>query len=150
MMQSCASRRSSGAAGPFFRTAWKTMGVRRGTATSDRHRQSLAQGCQMVVLLSVSFRAVAHDAGRRTTSRGISSVVTRCQRATSTLRASATIIVLRVLPRPSAVRAEPLGQGAVLLETPSQLEGPGRHYPPRSRAKGVEPPVRPRSQVPSV
>jgi hypothetical protein len=66
MMQSCASRRSSGAAGPFFRTAWKTMGVRRGTATSDRHRQSLAQGCQMVVLLSVSFRAVAHDSGRQT------------------------------------------------------------------------------------
>ena len=43
----------------------------------------------------------------------------------SSLRASATIIVLRVLARRSAVRCEPLGQGAVLLKpdkTPSQLD----------------------------
>ena len=55
--------------------------------------------------LSLSFCAVAHDAGRRTMPRGVSPVVTSCQRAMSSLRATATIIVLRVLPRPSAVRA---------------------------------------------
>jgi hypothetical protein len=105
MMQSCASRRSSGAAGPFFRTVWEPWVYGRVTATSDRHRQSLAQGCQSgcpVVLLIACF---AHDAGRKTTPRGSSPVVTRCQRAMSSLRASATIMVLRVLPRPSAVRS---------------------------------------------
>ena len=60
---------------------------------------------KMVVLLSLCFRAVAHDAGRKTTPCGTSPVVTRRHRAMSSLRASATIIVLRVLLRPSAVRA---------------------------------------------
>jgi hypothetical protein len=60
------------------------------------------QGGCSVVLSSVLF---AHDTGRKTTPCGISPVVTRRQSAMSSLRASATIIVLRVLPRPSAVRA---------------------------------------------
>src|SRR3954470_8476615 len=44
-------------------------------------------------------------AGRSTTPRGTSPVVTSCHSAMSSLRASATIIVLRVAPRASAVRA---------------------------------------------
>src|ERR1700752_1395311 len=57
------------------------------------------------VLSSLSFQAVVHGAGRNTTPCGTSPLVTRRQRAMSSLRASATIIVLRVLARLSAVRA---------------------------------------------
>src|SRR5512144_1888066 len=49
--------------GPILQSGLKTMGYGRVTATSDRHRQPLAQGCQSGVLLFLSFRAVAHDAG---------------------------------------------------------------------------------------
>jgi hypothetical protein len=56
-----------------------------------------------------NFHAIAYDAGRSTIPSGTSPLVTRRQRAMSSLRASATIIVLRVLARPSAVR-EPLDQ----------------------------------------
>src|SRR5260221_539253 len=51
------------------------------------------------VLSLLSFHAVVHDAGRNTTPCGTSPLVTRRQRAMSSLRASATIIVLRVLAR---------------------------------------------------
>jgi transposase len=44
MMQSCASRRSSGAAGPSSER-FQNHGGLPVTDTSDRHRQSLAQGC---------------------------------------------------------------------------------------------------------
>jgi hypothetical protein len=44
-------------------------------------------------------------AGRKTTPSSVSPVVTKRQSAMSSLRASATIIVLRVEPRRSAVRA---------------------------------------------
>src|SRR6516225_7894919 len=59
-----------------------------------------------VVLLSVALclRSFGYDAGRRTMPSDISPVVTRRQSAMSSLRANATIIVLRVLPHPSAVR----------------------------------------------
>ncbi|UUP20008.1 hypothetical protein NTH_04523 (plasmid) [Nitratireductor thuwali] len=43
--------------------------------------------------------------GRETTPCGISPVVTRRHSAMSSLRANAKIIVLRVVPRPSLVRA---------------------------------------------
>ena len=59
----------------------------------------------MFVLLSFYFDVVAHDAGRKTMPSDTSPVVTRRQSAMSSLRASATIIVLRVLARLSAVRA---------------------------------------------
>ena len=62
-------------------------------------------GRQAVVLLSFPFHIVAYDAGRKTMPSDTSPVVTRRQRAMSSFRANATIIVLRVLPRPSAVRA---------------------------------------------
>jgi|Tabmets5t2r1_1033131.scaffolds.fasta_scaffold18503_1 hypothetical protein len=64
-------------------------------------RQSDCPGCPVVPL----FPFVGYDAGRKTTPAGTSPVVTRRQRAMSNLRANATIIVLRVPPRPSAVRA---------------------------------------------
>jgi hypothetical protein len=51
------------------------------------------------------FAIVAYDAGRKTMPSDSSPIVTRRQRAMSSFRANATIIVLRVLPRPSAVRA---------------------------------------------
>src|SRR6201988_3610367 len=57
------------------------------------------------VLSLLFFHAVVYDAGRTRTPCGISPLVSRRQRAMSSLRPSATIIVLRVLARPSAVRA---------------------------------------------
>jgi hypothetical protein len=51
------------------------------------------------------FIAVAHHAGRKATPFGISPVMTSRQNAISSLRASAAIIVFRVPPRPSEVRA---------------------------------------------
>ena len=65
----------------------------------------LQEAAKPFVLSLLSFHAVVHDAGRNTTPCGTSSLVTRRQRAMSSLRASATIIVLRVLARPSAVPA---------------------------------------------
>jgi hypothetical protein len=60
----------------------------------------------LVILLSVlRFAIVAYDAERKTMPSDSSPVVTKRQRAMSSFRANATIIVLRVLPRPSAVRA---------------------------------------------
>ena len=105
MMQSCASAAKLRGGGPILHSGLEAMGLRRVTATSDRHRQTLAWAAKLVVLVSFLFDVVAHDAGRKTTPSGTSPVVTRRQSAMSSLRASATIIVLRVLPRPSAVRA---------------------------------------------
>jgi hypothetical protein len=51
------------------------------------------------------LRTVTHDAGRKMTPWGTSPLVTRHHSAISSLRANATIIVLRVLARLSAVRA---------------------------------------------
>jgi hypothetical protein len=104
MMQSWASAAKLRGGGPILHSGLEAMVGGRVTATSDRHRQTLA-GAAKVIFLFVSSRVVAHDAGRKTTPCGISPVITRRQRAMSSLRASATIIVLRVLPRPSAVRA---------------------------------------------
>jgi hypothetical protein len=82
----------------------EAMGYHRVTTTSDRHRQPLAWAAKAVIQLS-SIGALAHDVERKTTPCGTSPVATRRQRAMRSLRASATIIVLRVPPRPSAVRA---------------------------------------------
>lgn len=64
----------------------------------------LRGGCQFGCALFSSFPR-AHHAARKMTPSGTSPVVTRRHSAISSLRASATIIVLRVLPRPSLVRA---------------------------------------------
>src|SRR6516165_5066913 len=64
-----------------------------------------AEAAKPFVLSLLSFHAVGHDAGRNATPCGTWPLVTRRQRAMSSLRGNATIIVLRVLERPSAVRA---------------------------------------------
>src|SRR6516164_7181483 len=105
MMQSFASAASSGAAGPLCTAArepWFLVGSpppRMSSADPTRDRQT-------VVLLSdrFPFAVVGYDSGRRTMRSDSSPVVTRRQSAISSLRANATIIVLRVLPRPSAAR----------------------------------------------
>jgi hypothetical protein len=51
------------------------------------------------------FRKLFQDAGRKTTPSKVSPVVTKRQSAMTSLRASATIMVLRVPLRLSAVRA---------------------------------------------
>jgi hypothetical protein len=106
MMQSCASAAKLRGGGPILHSGLEAMGL----ASGHRHLGSSSaeprrRPPRLVVLLSLSFCAVAYATGRKTTPCGTWPVVTRCQRAMSSLRASATIIVLRVLPRPSAVRA---------------------------------------------
>src|SRR5215471_3654790 len=76
-------------------TMMQSWFLRRGTATSDSSADALARAAKPFVLSLLSFHAVAHDAGRNTTPCGTSPLVTRRQRAMSSLRASATIIVLR-------------------------------------------------------
>jgi hypothetical protein len=102
MMQSYASAAKLRGGGPILHSGLEAMGLAAGhrhlgssSANPSMGRQG---GCP-------SLRSVAHDAGRKTMPCGTSPVVTRRHRAMSSLRASATIIVLRVLPRPSAVRA---------------------------------------------
>ena len=81
-------------------------GFSRITATSDRHRQTYKIGCQADLSCCFSFLSMLHayDVGRNTMPSDTSPVMARRQRAMSSFRANATIIVLRVLPRPSAVR----------------------------------------------
>ena len=79
----------------------------------------------------MSFSALPfHCAGRRTTPSGTTPSRTKCHKAISSLRAKATIIVLRE-PRAFSVRASiPLRQGTLLLElekAPRQLDHPPAH-----------------------
>ena len=104
-MQSCASAAKLRGGGPILHSGLEAMGLAAGHRHLGSSSADPGMGRQDGVLLSLCFRAVAHDAGRKTTPCGTSPVVTRRQRAMSSLRASATIIVLRVLLRPSAVRA---------------------------------------------
>jgi len=103
MMQSCASAAKLRGGGSILHSGLEAMVLRRITATSDRHRQTLAWAAKLVVPLPL--HVVAYDAGRKTMPSDASPVVARRQRAMSSFRANATIIVLRVPPRPSAVRA---------------------------------------------
>jgi hypothetical protein len=104
MMQSCASAAKLQGGRPILHSGLEAMGYHRVTTTSDRHRQLLARAAKAVIQLS-SIGTRAHDAGRKTRPCGTSPVATRRQMAMSNLRASATIIVLRVPLRPSDVRA---------------------------------------------
>jgi hypothetical protein len=104
MMQSCASVAKLRGGGSILHSGLESHGF-----TSDhRHLGSSSadpgMGRQAVVLVSFLFNVVGYDAGRKTMPSDTSPVVTRRQRAMSSFRANATIIVLRVLPRPSAVR----------------------------------------------
>jgi hypothetical protein len=76
-------------------TAGKAMEVSGIAATSDRYRRLVN-------------RPKIHAAGRGVRLVGISPVATCRHRVMSSLRASATIMVFRIGPRASAVRAEPI------------------------------------------
>ena len=105
MMQSCASAAKLRAAGPFSQSASSAMfeyGVppprivnsavrRKASASTDQVKGDALPGLQ--------------PAGRRTTPSNVSPVVTKRQSAMISLRASATIMVLRVPLRLSVVRA---------------------------------------------
>ncbi len=105
MMQSYASAAKLRGGGPILHSGLEAMCL----ASGHRHLGSSSadprHGLPSWLSCCPPLRAVAHDAGRKTTPSGTSPVVTRRQSAMSSLRASATIIVLRVLLRPSAVRA---------------------------------------------
>jgi hypothetical protein len=105
MMQSWASAAKLRGGGPILHSGLGSHGWRSGHRHLGSSSADPCMGRQGGCSVVLSSRAVAHDAGRKTTPCGTSPVVTRRQRAMSSLRASATIIVLRVLPRPSAVRA---------------------------------------------
>ena len=91
----------SKAAAPFFITAQSPCPTAE-AATLDRHR---ARALPPQTLIGVSLSPFFYAAGRNITPSGISPVVAMRQSAMSSLRASATIIVLRVPLRPSAARA---------------------------------------------
>src|SRR5580700_4426121 len=86
--------------------------------------QSGAEPCLSFLVLE----SAAHSAGRSLTPSGTSPVVTRRHSAISSLRASATIIVvLRAPLGPSVPRAIPLRQRTIFLEhqeAPRQLDQP--------------------------
>jgi hypothetical protein len=92
--------------GSTLHSGSRAMVSHRITATSDVIGRPYTGPRQTVVLLSdpFPFAVVGYDAGRRTMPSDSWPVVTRRQSAMSSLRANATIIVLRVLLRPSAVR----------------------------------------------
>jgi hypothetical protein len=108
MMQSYASAAKLRGSGPILHRGLEAMegtsGHRHLGSSSAAPSMGRQSGCHVVLLFLVS-PAIAHAAGRKMTPSGTSPVVTRRHSAMSSLRASATIIVLRVLPRPSAVRA---------------------------------------------
>src|SRR6266516_1582686 len=95
----------SEAAGPFSQRHCSHSRIRI-AATSDRHRlpriqaHSGAEPC----FCPFSFYTVAYAAGRNSTPSGISPVVTRRHSAISSLRASATIIVVLRAPFGPSVR----------------------------------------------
>jgi hypothetical protein len=106
MMQSCASAAKLRAAGPFSPSA-SVPRQQPVPATSDR-RPTISPWMPVASagqVKEMSLLAVLQLAGRRMTPSNVSPVVTKRQSAISSLRASATIIVLRVPKRLSAVRA---------------------------------------------
>src|SRR5262249_19187546 len=109
-------RRSSGAAGPFAQRRG-SHGFYVGSPAPRIHRQTPSMGSPSWLSCCPSLSiVVAYDAGRKTMPSDTSPLVARRQSAMSSLRASATIIVLRVLARLSAVRAaNHLGQALSLL-----------------------------------
>lgn len=103
MMQSCASGRSSGGGGPILAPGMRAM-VFLGTPPP---RIVIGGSSDDDAELERSFAILpgsrSHEAGRSTMPSGVTPVVTRRHSAMSSLRASATIIVLRV-PRVFSVR----------------------------------------------
>ena len=102
MMQSCASAAKLRGGGPILRngaTPWSVSG--------DRHLGSSAQTDDILFarLQGLVLSAFSFHAARKTTPAGTSPVVTIRHSAISSFLAKATIKVLRVPPRASAVRA---------------------------------------------
>src|SRR4051812_48518085 len=98
-------RRSSGAAGPFSGTVSTPW-----SASGDRHLGSSLETndilfARLQELPELVLSALSRHAARTTTPAGTSPVVTIRHSAISSFLASATIRVLRVPPRASAVRA---------------------------------------------
>jgi len=102
MMQSCASAAKLRGGGPILETGVKPWPVSgdRPLGSSAETDDILFVGVRGLVLSAFSFHA-----GRKTTPAGTSPVVTMRHNAISSFLASATIRVLRVPPRASAVRA---------------------------------------------
>jgi len=101
MMQSCASAAKLRAAGPFSRSAsvpCSSYGIAPPRILSSAVREKPARapnGAEWSARSGKPFQ----PAGRKTTPSSVSPVVTKRQSAMSSLRASATIIVLRVAAR---------------------------------------------------
>ena len=105
MMQSCASAAKLRAAGPFSPSASVPCPLPV-PATSDRQSAVRAERQrERRIGKKMLFPEAFQPAGRKMTPSNVSPVVTKRQSAMSSLRASATIIVLRVPARLSAVRA---------------------------------------------
>ena len=104
MMQSCASAAKLRGGGPILFIGMKAMRLpgHRHLGSSKEPVASAASGSEWFVRCLL---ANTHIAGRSETPSGISPVVTMRHSVMSSLRAKATIIVLRNPPRPSAVRA---------------------------------------------
>src|SRR6201993_3120877 len=128
MMQACASAAKLRAAGPFFRSASSAMfeyGIpppRIVSSAAVLKSSARRNGAEWYARSGKPFQ----DAGRKTTPSSGSPVVTKRQSAMINLRASATIIVLRVPIRLSAVWAAiPQCQRALLLKhqkAPGELD----------------------------
>ena len=96
MMHSCASAAKLRGGGPILFPGMKAKGGDRDPATSNRHRYHLALEAGRAETVERFLCNSAHKAGRRTTPSGIAPSRTSRHSAIRSLRASATIIVLRV------------------------------------------------------
>src|SRR5271169_3017550 len=96
MMHSCASAAKLRGGGPILFPGMKAKGGDRDPATSNRHRHPLALEARRAEAVGRFLCNSAHKAGRRTIPSGIAPSRASRHRAISSLRASATIIVLRV------------------------------------------------------
>jgi hypothetical protein len=96
MMHSCASAAKLRGGGPILFPGMKAKGGDRDPATSNRHRHPLALEAGRAETVGRFLCNSAHKAGRKTIPSGIAPSRTSRHSAISSLRASATIIVLRV------------------------------------------------------
>jgi len=103
MMQSCASAAKLRSGGPILPFGIEAKETRRDPATSNRHRRHRHKRTDKAETVGCPSVTSVHDAGRRTTPSGTTPSRTSRHRAISSLRAKATIMVLRV-PRAFSVR----------------------------------------------
>ena len=104
MMQPCASAAKLRGGGPHSFPRHKSHDTSRDPATSNRHRRSVSSGRTRPETVGVSSATSVHYTGRRTTPSGTTPSRTRRHKAIRSLRAKATIMVLRA-PRAFSVRA---------------------------------------------